>query len=542
MLLTTYNGETNILSVDGSEPGSATTKKKLSQLQQYIDIISAKEDKLLKTEPNLRELAQEDPVWELASLLFDDNGVNLAGFWKQMVSDATNASLLRAETPEEKAIICLAGNRVADACDHLIEARDFRLATLVASIGTGTAQTRDIRQQLNDWRESNVLSEFSEPIRAIYELLGGNACVCAGVKNVSIENRVGSFTISQRFGLDWLQAFGLRLFYASGEEKLVADAGWGTGVTEAAVRSFEEDIGQDREPEPDHPLWSILKIFAFRTFDWSDERLGWLLTKAIHATTKVSFGGDAEEKMDLASVKFASALVSSASAATMSERKNLWVQAAFVLGHLSNAASREAAVREHLGRHAHLIGNPRDQRSPFASMLKFGVPEAWIWEAKALHFRTKGESRQEFLALVWAGNYKEANRAFIGRVAPELVILRDFDKLFRFAELLFKVGKAATSSKELSGAASVYLLYPMAVSQQLMGGDEALVDQLLDGLVALRAQSHGDVRQEAAIADMAESLIKARFERGADDTRLYGLLPEDVRGKYLRARAFESVC
>ena len=127
-------------------------------------------------------------------------------------------------------------------------------------------------------------------------------------------------------------------------------------------------------------------------------------------------------------------------------------------------------------------------------------------------------------------------------MAPELVIQRDFDKLFRFAELLFKVGKAATSNKELAGAASVYLLYPMAVSQQLMGGDEVLVDQLLDGLVALRAQSHGDVRQEAAIADMAESLIRARFEKNRDDTRLYGLLPEDVRGKYLRARAFESVC
>ena len=82
-----------------------------------------------------------------------------------------------------------------------------------------------------------------------------------------------------------------RLFYASAEEKLIADAGWGSGVTEAAVRSFEEDIEQDREPEPDHPLWSILKIFAFRTFDWSDERLGWLLTKAIYATKKVSFGG-----------------------------------------------------------------------------------------------------------------------------------------------------------------------------------------------------------------------------------------------------------
>lgn len=536
--------------MDGNEAGSEVTKKQLSQLQQCIEyLVNSENDHKMPPFPSFRELAQDDPVWELAGLLFDDNGANLAGFWKQMVSETTDAALLHAENAEEKAIICLAGHRVADACAHLLEARNFRLAGLVASIGSGSGQAKDIRAQLNDWRESNVLSEFSEPIRAIYELLGGNACVCAGVKNVSIENRVSSFTISKRFGLDWLQAFGLRLFYTSsvGES---TDSGWGSGIAEAAIRSFATDIEQDREPEPDHPLWSLLKIFAFKQFDWSDPRLGWLLTKSIYATHKVAFGVDAEEKLDMASLKFAASLTAIAAASSSSENKNLWVQAAFVLGDLSNQSSKEAAVREHLGRHAHLIGNPKDPRSPFAAMVKFGVPEAWIWEAKALYFRSKEDSRQEFLALVWAGNYKEANRAFIERVAPSLVIRRDFDRLFSFAELLFKVGKGKPEWEQ--GGAKVYLLYPLAIANLngsgghkgvgLLGDDEKLVGQLFDGLVALRAQSHGDIRQEAAIADMAENLIRGSGYLLGNDQKLYGLLPEDVRGKYLRARALETVC
>ncbi|KAM7207316.1 Nucleoporin NUP145N [Naviculisporaceae sp. PSN 640] len=550
LFVATQNNETNILPVEGNGVGSEVTKKQLSQLQQYIEYLStSKNDHNMPAQPTFRELAQDDPVWELAGLLFDDNGANLAGFWKQIVSDTTDAALLHADTPEEKAIICLAGHRVADACGHLMEARNFRLAGLVASIGSGPGLAKDIRAQLNDWRESNVLSEFSEPIRAIYELLGGNACVCAGVKNVSIENRVSSFTISQRFGLDWMQAFGLRLFYTSSVGELV-DSGWGSGVAETAVRSFATDIEQDREPEPDHPLWSLLKIFAFKQFDWSDPRLGWLLTKSIYATHKVAFGGDAEEKLDMASLKFAASLTATAAASVSIENKNLWVQAAFVLGDLSNHSSKEAAVREHLGRHAHLIGSPKDPHSPFAAMVKFGVPEAWIWEAKALHFRSKEDSRQEFLALIWAGNYKEANRAFVERVAPALVIQRDFDRLFRFAELLFKVGKGKPEWEQ--GGANVYLLYPLAIANLngsggqkglgLLGDDEKLLGQLLDGLVALRAQSHGDIRQEAAIADMAENLIRGSGYLLGNDQKLYGLLPEDVRGKYLRARALETVC
>lgn len=524
LLVTAHDNETNLQPVDGGNLGSGSfplAPRTLAQLQQYIDVASENKGLLGEQSPDLRQLTQGDSLWEVASLLFDDKGVGLSAYWKGLVGDATKRALDSASTHEEQAIVCLAGNQVADACGHLLAARDFRLANLVACIGT---QSKDIRNQLKDWRESNVLAEFSEPVRALYELLAGNAGVCAGVKNVPLEHRVASFTISQQFGLDWMQAFGLRLFYPTGKP-----SGSGADVAEA-VRAFQTDIEQDKEPEPDSPLWTLLKMFAFGQFDWADDRLDWLLTRAIHATNKISFGADAPEKLDRASLSFAATLTA----------QSHWVPATFVLLQLSDPTSRVAAVRDHLGRHAHLLGSRQRDTSAFSSLRRFGVAEPWIWEAKALDFRARHDARQEFLALLWAGNYAEANRAFVDRVGPNLVIARDYARLLRFAQLLYKVRRALP---DWDRAAVVYLLYPMSRLPSTAGAGgkkepkDKFDDILYDGLVALRAQAHGDIRQEAAVADMAEELI--RFKGG--DARLYGLLPEDVRARYVRNQALDNI-
>ncbi|KAK1759662.1 Nucleoporin NUP145N [Echria macrotheca] len=516
VLVTAHDNETSMQPVDSTETPTLSAND-IAQLQQYIDRTLLNKSLEGSYGPTISQLAQGDPIWEVASLLFDEDGVNFPSFWKGLLADVTTEGLATANTAEEKAIVCLAGNRVADACGHLLGIGDFRLATLVSCIGV---PNQDIRAQLKDWRESNVLAEISEPTRAIYELLAGNAGVCAGVKNVPLEHRVNSFTISQRFGLDWMQAFALRLYYTTSKT-----AGSGADVAEA-VRSFQADIEQDKEEEPDSALWTLLKAFAFRQYDWADSRLGWLLTKAIYSTGKVSFGPDAAEKLDRASISFASTLTA----------QSQWVLASFVLLQLSDVSSREAAIRDHLGRHAHLIGSPKKAGSPFSSLRRYGVPENWVWEAKALDFRSKQDSRQEFLALIWAKNYVEANNAFLNRVGPDLVIEKGFKRLFTYAQLLYKVRHHL---QDWDRGAAVYLLYPMARLQT--GGKKQEADRfddlLFNGLVALRGATHGDIRQEAAIADMAEELIRSK----GGDARLYQLLPEDVRGRYMRAQALDNI-
>lgn len=541
-MITTANDEASLIPVEGTA-SAAETKSALHKLQQYIEITHAHHDVPLN---ELRDLTENDSVWDLAFLLANDEA-ELPAFWKKLVAVDTDRLLKEASTPEEKAIILLAGNRVSDACDQLIGGKDFRLATLVSSIGS---QSKDIKTQLEDWKDSNVLSEMSEPIRALYELLSGNACVCAGVKNAPIENRASSFMIAERFNLSWMQSFGLRLFYNS----KTAD---GEFDMAKAINSFQDDIEQDKEPEPESPLWTLLKTFATRDFNWTEsDRLGWLLTRSIYFTHLISFGHDAEEKLDQASVSFASSLTA----------QGHWVPATFVLLTLSDPVARETAIRDHLGRHAHLIGSFHEAKSPFSALRRFGITESWVWEAKALDFRAKEDHRQEFLALVWAGNYKEANTAFVERVGPDLVIERDWKRLVKFAQLLFKVkGKLGSVQEWERGGAAVYLLYPLKVAalrNQLAASgedeeEEKRLDRLLvDGLVALGerlrhvpgATGASDVKREAAVADMAEELIKGRVNGQSEmggtgaDPRLFGLLPEDVRGRYMRGMALEGMC
>ncbi|KAL0469473.1 nuclear protein 96 domain-containing protein [Neurospora intermedia] len=537
LLITTANDEASLIPVEGGASASET-KTALNKLQQYIEITNAHHDVPLN---ELKDLTENDPVWDLAFLLANDEA-ELPAFWKKLVAADTDRLLKEASTPEEKAIILLAGNRISDACDQLIGGKDFRLATLLSTIGS---QTKDLKTQLDDWREANVLSEMSEPIRALYELLSGNACVCAGIKDAPIESRASSFTIAERFNLSWMQSFGLRLFYNS----KTAD---GELDISKAIYAFQDDIEQDKEPEPESPLWTLLKTFATREFNWAEsDRLGWLLTRSIYYTHLISFGPDAEQKLDQASVSFASSLTA----------QGHWVPATFVLLTLSDPVARETAIRDHLGRHAHLIGSYHEPKSPFSALRRFGVAESWIWEAKALDFRTKQDHRQEFLALVWAGNYKEANTAFVERVGPDLVIERDWKRLVKFAQLLFKVKEKLGSVQEWErGGAAVYLLYPLKVAalrNKLSAGedeeDERRLDKLLvDGLVALgdrlKASGASDVKREAAVADMAEELIKGRVNGQSEmggmgaDPRLFGLLPDDVKGRYMRTMALEGMC
>src|SRR5277367_3942595 len=112
---------------------------------------------------------------------------NVSAFWQKLVGQASNRYVAMAKSSEEKAIACLSGHRISDACGHLLNGKDFHLATLVALIGGNERIKKNIREQLSEWQKSRVLSEFSQSIRAIYELLAGNVCVCDGSKRAPIE-------------------------------------------------------------------------------------------------------------------------------------------------------------------------------------------------------------------------------------------------------------------------------------------------------------------------------------------------------------------
>ncbi|KAH6647455.1 nuclear protein 96-domain-containing protein [Truncatella angustata] len=516
----------------------------------------------------------EKLVWELASTLFDNVKIpaelqnrpdaaerirreSLSRFWESMVEAESNKGISMAGTSEEKALAALSGHRVAEACKHLLDGKNFRLATLVALIGTGDSVKRDMREQIREWQSGSILSEFSEPIRALYEMLSGNVCVCEGTKSGPSENRADSFIISNKFGLNWKQAFGLRLWYASSSEDAIADA----------VEKFKEDYEQDREQHPsawfveqgigsiwDDPkeadredlLWGLLQLYSNKHADLEsilrpensqlsplDYRLTWQLGQALAATGKASFGNNATEKSDAATISFASQLTNEGS----------WVEAAFVTLHLADPDARSKAIQEHLCRHAGLIGD--EQSESFRELTdKLKIPSRWIWHAKALYMRSvKKDAAGEVQCLLRSESFAEAHQTFIKEVAPVAVIERDYNAL---ADLLQQFDGRQSQVADWNLGGEVYKAFLQLVGFQRRHEQPplALISGLLEGLPAMHGNTpEAGIVEYAALTDMAEVVAKVVSDLAKsgkmDHQRILKLpLTEDVLLRHSRDLAW----
>ncbi|KAK6854429.1 hypothetical protein PG995_009522 [Apiospora arundinis] len=499
----------------------------------------------------------EKLVWELASVLFDSVKVpsdlqndpdavekmrreNLSKFWEQMLDEETNKGISMARTSEEKALASLAGHRVAEACKHLLDGKDFRLATLVALIGSSDAMKKDMREQIKEWKEAHVLPELSEPLRALYEMLSGN-----------------SFIISKEFGLNWRQAFGLRLWYAISAEDLVADA----------VEKYQADVSQEKEIPPmtwfaeqgirgiwNDPeegqrqdlIWGLLQLYSNDRVDLEailrpensqlsplDYRLCWQLGQALTATGKVSFGKNADEKADAVTASFASQLTTEGS----------WEEATFILLHLTDPNARTKAVQEHLCRHAGLIGN--EQSESFKKLTeKLKIPTRWIWHAKALYMRSvKKDASSEVQCLLRADSYAEAHRTFIKDVAPVAIIERDYHAL---ADLLRQFDGRQSQVPDWNLGGEIYKAFLQLVDYQNRREQppNALVNGLLEGLPAMHGNTpEAGIQEYAALTDMAAvvaSVVGDMAKLGQMDHQRILKLPltEDVLLRHSRNLAW----
>ncbi|KAH9885546.1 nuclear protein 96-domain-containing protein [Xylariomycetidae sp. FL2044] len=512
-------------------------------------------------------------VWDLASVLFDGVRIptelqnhpdaaeklrleSLSKFWEHMVEDQTNKAIAMAGSNEEKALASLSGHRVAEACKHLLEGKNFRLATLVSLIGTSDHVKRDMREQVKEWQEANVLSEFSQSIRALYEMLSGNVCACEGTKG-AVENRTESFVISQRFGLSWQQAFGLRLWYAISAENSIADA----------VEKYKEDVDQDRELPPatwfaqngitgiwtdqeldqrEDILWGLLQLYSDDQADLEavllpensqlsplDYRLCWQLGQALTSIGRLSYGRNASEKADAATISFASQLTNEGS----------WLEAIFVLLHLTDPDARSRAIQEQLCRHAGLIGN--NDSATFQKLTKdLRIPTRWIWHAKALYVRSvRKDATAEVQCLLRAESWAEAHRAFVKEVAPVAIIERDYDAL---ADLLlqFEGRHSQVSDWNVGGEIYKAFLQLMGYERRREQPPPQLVNGLLEGLPAMHGNTpEASIVEYAALTDMAAEVAKvvagmARSGEMGYERILHLPLTEDVLLKHSRDLAW----
>lgn len=484
-------------------------------------------------------------VWQLASILFDNITIpkelnhvqnidsllrkdKLSTFWQKLVDESTSKHVAMAKSEEEKAIACLSGHKISDACGHLVNSGNFHLSTLIALINTKGNMKKDMREQLDAWKKSQMLSEFSQPIRAMYELLAGNVCICDGSKGV-LEDRIESFVISKRFGLDWRQAFGLRLWYGIPTNETI----------EQAIEDYAENIAQDKESAKPHAwyveqkvpslwhdedigdredlLWGLLKLYTFSDTDLEDVlrpensqlspldiRLSWQLSQALTASGAVKWNDDDEDRPDRTTLAFAAQLIN----------ENSWIDAVFVLLHLTSDEAREKSIKDHLAHFASRIGDKNS--SNFVTLTRdLKIPTSWIWEAKALFMRSvKNDPRAEVECLLNAGSYNEAHHTFTTKVAPLTIIELDYETL---RSLLDGFSGKETQIAEWHLGGEIYqdFLELVDCEKKRYEIDDLVLERLLAGLPAVVEEARRpEFMETVAVETMSAVVAKAVIAKG----------------------------
>ena len=435
-------------------------------------------------------------MWELASVLFDPTEAstpaeearqrreNLARFWAELVQDSPSAKTVdQAQSAEEKAVLQLASRKVPEACRTLVDGKNLKLAALVSLIGSSDSFKRDMREQVNDWHEGDVLAEFSIPLRSIYSMLAGNVAVSEGKKGGGIENRIDTVVLSSWFGLDWKQAFGLRLWYGVSS---------GDGIA-SAVAKYVEDVEQGRAPAP-RPWYSSSAAVAKASKNtasaaWVDAQRGqredllfgllkvaaglarledvlapenaqpspfryrfcWQLNQALSAlplsAAAIKLSTD---KADALTSSYASEVVHRTDDGQLCASGDgaAWVHAIWVLLHLSDRTARTQAIQDVLGRHtgslfANTSNKPLANDGERAISLydtlvdDLKIPAQWVWQAAALYWRNQQDQPVlEAECLLRASAYADAHRIFVKELAPKTIVERNYGELAAMLEKL----------------------------------------------------------------------------------------------------------
>ncbi|KAL6717420.1 hypothetical protein ACLMJK_005335 [Lecanora helva] len=524
-------------------PGTLQHQRAYTDFALHQDIPMAKSKQ--KPFKDMATLVQsgsvyERYVWELASILFDHQNMEgynipndkkaiyehrvrkdrLIALWEGLCQDSAKAAVSTAGTAEERAIAHLSAHKVVEACDALVQGKDFRLAILVAQLGPDETMRADMEAQIAAWRDLNVLSEMTEPIRAIYSLLSGNTCVCEGKKGPP-EDRARTFVISENFNLDWKRAFGLRLFYAILPEEPI----------EAAVVKFASDLQADegkkptpwfieegsselpwQDPNPSQRediLWGLLELYAASksaiptpsiaetfapqntTGNPLDTRLSFQLYHALTCCFP-SVPASAPFQADALAWDFATQLDSAGE----------WLWAMFALLHLSSPQQRQMAIQSLLAHHTADISTSPANDAFKTLTQEFKIPAPWIYEAKALYARTLEKNHvQEVHYLLQAGDWDEAHAVLKKEVGPTAVIEEDWNTL-RTVLYAFKPRKDGMQEWGLGG--QVYEDYlDLIAGNQDAGEKKESLGRLLGALPMMAKGAGIGFRERVAVQEIS---------------------------------------
>jgi len=546
----------------------------------------------------------ERQVWQLASVLFDPldvsctdliNGVPkqqlpefesrirrdaVCRFWADLCNTKAYMRARDVSTPEEKALIYLSGCDIEGACAALVGAGDFRLATIISQLPSDDTSKQMMHKQIEAWRSQNVLSEMSPAIRALYEIAAGNACVSEG-KSGAAEDRAPTFAVTEQFGLDWKQAFGLRLWYCKND--LVS-----------AVQSYIQDVQEGKEktkPVPTSgPGWndgkfsdredtliallrlyvatqsnSTAKLSVRDLFDPAavsgnpiNARLAWQLATSMRAQNVVDAGTLSDGIVDDLTVSLAAQLENLGT-------DDSTASALAVLLHLSNPKAREVYVKDLLSRRAPSLPNI-DIHSSTATNTIFNtmkttlhIPASWIHRALALHAASTANHHSQVSHLLAAGDLSSAHDVLCTTVGPSAIITQEYDTLRELLGTFIGDNGISPDIANWRTGGAVYFDFIHLIDIAGPRGDDdesreekhKILKRLGAALPGMRETNggSGSLEERVALAEMAEVVKRevvrlGKEERVMSDERLKRLPVVDdafvkqgvrVAGLYYRA-------
>lgn len=161
-----------------------------------------------------------------------------------------------------------------------------------------------------------------------------------------------------------------------------------------------------------HSLEKLLNP-ATHSSDFMDFRLSWLLLQILKS---IGYQHCSEQSEAQLHVSFASQL----------ENYGLWHWSIFALLHIPNKAKRELSVQEYLYRY---IDFSRDedylQKESFV-IHQIGIPEKWIYWAKAVRAGASKQYREQADFLLKAKQWAQAHEVIMEHIAPDAIINGNF--------------------------------------------------------------------------------------------------------------------
>uniref|UniRef100_A0A182QPM2 Nuclear pore complex protein Nup98-Nup96 n=1 Tax=Anopheles farauti TaxID=69004 RepID=A0A182QPM2_9DIPT len=354
-------------------------------------------------------------------------------------------------------------HKVLEACELAFSNGDIQLAMLLAQISGGPVVRQLLQHQLSCWQDSEADKFIDQRRLQVYMAIAG-----VGVMSSSH----GTINLFER--LDWLRALALNLWYLCAPTASITDTllryeqsfessefFTHPPLPPYRVRYTQKDASNRRTSGPVQDLrFHLLKLYSKRshplepllnpashTADPMDHRLSWLLLQVLETH---GYHHCSEFSRSQIHVAFAGQL----------ESHGLWQWAIYVLLHLNDQARRELSIQQLLYRHIQLVGEDDgsgdDRRMASESgsddlesnhqhnyiarerfiVEELGIPERWIYWAKAVRAGAIFDYPQQAHYLLRAKQWDLAHEVILQHLAPEYVMN---DKIAQLKSMLVSI-------------------------------------------------------------------------------------------------------